>query len=217
MAFPTLTDKSTVQHSIQASALEALAHFSTSDLSIVLPETPRQLLALLVQDPRPAHAYLLCAMMREEIDTMRRGLFKGTALPSAPTHQDAKAIAREKLEQQLTTLHEHWSQGVITPSLCSTGAIAALHCTPMMIDAPLAARLVIDLVRDIDFSGGYLWRLCAIPSWTTFFRNILGQDNAARAGEIANKCYLGICDQLQVSRIPAEIGNLILAMTGKYR
>ncbi|RKP06024.1 hypothetical protein THASP1DRAFT_32151 [Thamnocephalis sphaerospora] len=209
LAFPTADTHAVQDDTVRAAALDALAQFSTADLAVVMPETSRQLLSLIIDDPQPAHARLLTTLMRDEVHVMRRGLFKGASSALATSkHQRASAAAREQLEQYLAKLHESWSMGEISPSLCSAGALAAMHHTEEMIDASLAARLVCDLARDANFSEGLLWRLGAVPSWITFFRRILGDDNATRAGQVANACYQGICDQLAASRIPAEIGNL---------
>ncbi|KAL9552159.1 hypothetical protein MBANPS3_003915 [Mucor bainieri] len=226
-------------------AMLALSAFSAQDMAAVLPEKA----ADYVQHATPADDHpienqecVLATLMSNELDHMRRGLFKEEASKKQAsssssssndtsqqqqqhhTTNDAGHVVGEREAEIQALLSQLWEDARVAPGLRSGYAIAMLHTlqskdtTPALQDMSKAKwyRFMVTSFTDVSLTDHLLLRVSSIDAWKTFFQNALFRD-AAQNNEVEAMVSVLIKDllaRLERSTVPGVTCNIAMAITG---
>lgn len=212
----------------------ALSQFSAQDMAAVLPEKAAEYIQHATPtDDHPIenqHA-VLATLMSNELDHMRRGLFKEEAskkqvAPSTSNKQhitnDAGHVVGERELEIEALLSQLWEDARVAPGLRSGYAIAMLH-TLQSKDAPTKTlqdmsktkwyRFMVTSFTDVSLTDHLLLRVSSIGSWKSFFQNAL----SSAKNELEAMVSLLVKDllaRLERSTVPGVTCNIAMAITG---
>ncbi|GAN03098.1 hypothetical protein MAM1_0034c02549 [Mucor ambiguus] len=222
-------DKCAAQH-----AMLALSKFSAQDMATVLPEKAAEY----VQHATPADDYpidnqqwVLTALMSNELDHMRRGLFKeeGSKKQTTPstsskqhiTNDAGHVVGERELEIQ-ALLSKLWEDARVAPGLRSGYAIAMLH-TLQSKEAPTKTlqdmsktkwyRFMVTSFTDVSLTDHLLLRVSSIGSWKSFFQNALS-DAKNELETMVSVLVKDLLARLERSTVPGVTCNIAMAITG---
>lgn len=212
----------------------ALSKFSAQDVATVLPEKAAEYVhhATPTDDhPIENQGLVLATLMSNELDHMRRGLFKEEAgkKPSTPaisskqhTTNDAGNVVGEREAELQAMLVQLWEDARVAPGLRSGYAIAMLH-TLQSKEAPTKTlqdmskakwyRFMVTSFTDVSLTDHLLLRVSSISSWKSFFQNALSEAKQELEGMVSVlvKDLLG---RLERSTVPGVTCNIAMALTG---
>ncbi|KAF1807541.1 hypothetical protein FB192DRAFT_1356280 [Mucor lusitanicus] len=215
-------------------AMLALSKFSAQDVATVLPEKAAEYVyhATPTDDhPIENQGLVLATLMSNELDHMRRGLFKEEAgkKPSTPaisskqhTTNDAGNVVGEREAELQAMLVQLWEDARVAPGLRSGYAIAMLH-TLQSKEAPTKTlqdmskakwyRFMVTSFTDVSLTDHLLLRVSSISSWKSFFQNALSEAKQELEGMVSVlvKDLLG---RLERSTVPGVTCNIAMALTG---
>lgn len=223
-------DKHAARH-----AMLALSKFSAQDIAAVLPEKAAEY----VQHTTPADDHpnenqhlVLATLMSNELDHMRRGLFKEEASkkPAASTTgnkqqitNDAGHIVGERESEIQGMLSQIWEDARVAPGLRSGYAIAMLHTLqsketlvkPTLQDMSKTKwyRFMITSFTDVSLTDHLLLRVSSIGSWKSFFQNALS-DAKNELEAIVSLLVKDLLARLERSTVPGVTCNIVIAITG---
>ncbi|KAK4517263.1 Transcription factor [Mucor velutinosus] len=221
------------QHAAQHAML-ALSKFSAQDMAIVLPEKAAEY----VQHATPTDDHpienqhlVLATLMSNELDHMRRGLFKEenskkqvTSSTSSKQHitNDAGHVVGEHEIEIQALLSQLWEDARVAPGLRSGYAIAMLY-TLNSRDAPTKTlqdmsktkwyRFMVTSFTDVSLTDHLLLRVSSIGSWKSFFQNALS-DTKNELEAMASILVKDLLARLERSTVPGVTCNIAMAITG---
>lgn len=220
-------------------AVYALADFPASDIAIILPEKAMDyVLQCTPKDGKPnknQHKVLI-TLMSNELDHMRRGLFK----EEVKQQQKIAAIVEEKEKAEVTneageivgereaamelSFIDCWEEARVAPGLRSGYATAILHIlesdhkpdmtTMEAISKTKWYRCMVTSFTDVSLTDHLLVRVSSIKSWEAFFKNSISK--TGNDMEIIVSLVLkDLLSRLERSTVPGVTCNIFLAVTGK--
>lgn len=221
-------------------AVYALSDFPAQDIAIILPEKAMDyVLQCTPNDGKPnknQHEVLI-TLMSNELDHMRRGLFK----EEMKQQQKATALAEEKEKAEVTneageivgereiametSFLNSWEEARVAPGLRSGYATAILHIlesetkpeatTMEAISRTKWYRCMVTSFTDVSLTDHLLIRVSSIKSWEAFFKNSLsGTGNDMEI--IVSLVLKDLLSRLERSTVPGVTCNIFLAITGKH-
>ncbi len=211
-------------------ALLALSKFPAQDITIILPE---KAMDYIVQCKINKNQHkVLATLMSNELDHMRRGLFKEEVKQQQKVEQvtqeqninEAGEVVGQR-EKEIESLFIHSCENVrVAPGLRSGYANAMLHILDnennIAVESTMEAisktkwyRHMITLFTDVSLTDHLLIRVSSIQSWEAFFKNALkGSEHDMEA--IVQLVLKDLLSRLERSTVPGITCNTILAMTG---
>lgn len=217
-------------------ALDALSHFSAQDMSTILPEKAMEYIIQCTEDePNPNQHKVLVTLMSNELDHMRRGLFKAefkqqkTAVEIDPvqkkeiTNEAGEVVGERELDMAASFI-ESWEDARVAPGLRSGYASAILHILEYKdvlekqvsmesISKTKWYRCMITSFTDVSLTDHLLVRVSSVQSWKTFFKNALsGTENEMEA--TVSVLLKDLLARLERSTVPGVTCNVALALTG---
>ncbi|KAI8645057.1 hypothetical protein BD408DRAFT_382648 [Parasitella parasitica] len=217
-------------------AMLALSDFSAQDMASILPEKASDYVqaAAPVDDcPNKSQHLVLATLMSNELDHMRRGLFKEeanrkqTASIAAgsrkQTTNDAGQVVGEREGELQAMLSQLWEDARVAPGLRSGYAIAMLYTLnsrdaptkPTLEDVSKAKwyRFMVTSFTDVSLTDHLLLRVSSIDSWKAFFQNALSEaKNELEA--IVSVLLNDLSARLERSTVPGVTCNIAMAITG---
>lgn len=220
-------------------AVYALAEFSAQDIAIILPEKAMDYVLQCTPKggkPNKNQHKVLITLMSNELDHMRRGLFK----EEAKQQQKIVAIVEEKEKAEISneageivgerevamelSFINSWEEARVAPGLRSGYATAILHIlesknnpdttTMESISKTKWYRCMVTSFTDVSLTDHLLIRISSIKSWEVFFKNALsGTENDMEI--IVSLVLKDLLSRLERSTVPGVTCNITLAMTGK--
>lgn len=220
-------------------ALEALANFPAQDISTVLPEKAIDyILQCTNGKPNKNQHKVLVTLMSNELDHMRRGLFKGEAKQqntavedqnhkTQVTNEEGEVIGERELAMASSFIN-NWEDTRVAPGLRSGYASAILHIidpenspdsvkgvTMETISKTKWYRCMVTSFTDVSLTDHLMIRVSSIQSWKTFFKNALsGTENDMET--IVSLVLKDLLSRLERSTVPGVTCNITLALTGKF-
>lgn len=221
--------------------MKALASFPAQDIATILPEKASEYVKSVTPEddhPNSNQPFLLATLVSNELEHMRRGLFKeeNTSRQSVePVMSDTKRIVNDagrpvgELELELRhKFTENWENARVAPGLRSGYAIAMLH----MIDLPPTPtiqskdetwnaigktkwyRFMMTQFTDVSLTDHLLLRISSVGSWQTFFKNTLLADSQNDVEAMVSLLVQDLWSRLERSTVPGVTCNIALAITG---
>lgn len=225
-------DKGAANH-----AMLALSDFSAQDIASILPEKAVEYVqnATPTDDcPNENQHLVLATLMSNELDHMRRGLFKEEASKKqasaeAPTlnkrqiTNDAGQVVGERELEIQAMLSQIWEDARVAPGLRSGYAIAMLH-TLRSKGPPVKStledmsktkwyRFMITSFTDVSLTDHLLLRVSSIGSWKSFFQNALS-DSKIGVEDMVSILSKDLLARLERSTVPGVTCNIAMAITG---
>lgn len=219
-------------------AVDALSDFSAQDIATILPEKAMDYIVQCTPKegkPNKNQHKVLVTLMSNELDHMRRGLFK----EEAKNQQNMTVMAEEKANSDITneageivgerevametSFINNWEEARVAPGLRSGYATAILHIlegttkpatiTMEAISKTKWHRCMVTLFTDVSLTDHLLIRVSSIKSWEAFFKNALsGAENDLEV--IVSLVLKDLLSRLERSTVPGVTCNITLAMTG---
>lgn len=209
--------------------LEALSHFSVNDISTLLPEKANDYLSVVLESNMPNKSYeqVLVKLMSNELDHMRRGLFKEEKTTSkqaeAVQKKDSNSIGDR--EREIGNMFmEKWSEGHVAPGLRAGYAIGILYISNFSTESvpghSLEAisktkwyRTMVTSFTDVTLTDHLLVRVSSISSWQAFFHAVF-KGKEVEVESITAILLKDLLSRLERSTVPGVSSNILLAMTG---
>ncbi|KAI8375120.1 hypothetical protein BD560DRAFT_422676 [Blakeslea trispora] len=211
---------------IASYALEALACFPSRDIQMILPEKASDYLQQLVtNEPNPSQSVLLTTLVSDELDHMRRGLFKQDNHSIKPTEgeetvrNDRGQVIAERESELENIFKTQWEEARVAPGLRSGYALARLHT---MHETSVGTtdmskshwyRLMVTCFTDISLTDHLLVRVSSVMAWKSFFKNALKQVGHELEATVS-LLVKDLCRRLEHSTVPGATCNIFLALTG---
>lgn len=221
-------------------ALLALSNFSAQDIASILPEKAAEY----IQNATPANDcpnenqdLVLAALMSNELDHMRRGLFKEedssskkrtlattteAAVKKQTTNDAGQVVGERELEIQ-AMFSQLWEDARVAPGLRSGYAIAMLYTLnnkdtqvkPSMeyISKTKWYRFMVTSFTDVSLTDHLLLRVSSIGSWKSFFQHALS-DARNELEAIVSILVQDLLARLERSTVPGVTCNIAIAITG---
>lgn len=211
-------------------ALLALSKFPAQDITVILPEKAMDYIVQCTSNENQHK--VLATLMSNELDHMRRGLFKeeGTKQKvevqqhkASNTNEAGEVVGERELEMEAAFVNS-WEEARVAPGLRAGYANAMLHileseptqgATMEAISKTRWYRYMITLFTDVSLTDHLLVRVSSVKSWETFFRNAL-KGSEADMEKIVQFVLKDLLSRLERSTVPGVTCNIFLAMTGKY-
>jgi hypothetical protein len=223
-------DKDAASH-----AMLALADFSAQDMASILPEKAADYVTKACNGPIEHQDLVLAALMSNELDHMRRGLFKeeATAITKQPAaiekkqttvNEAGQAVGEREIDLQ-TMFVSLWEDARVAPGLRSGYAIALLH----ILDQPAGKeardtleaisktkwyRFMITSFTDVSLTDHLLLRVSSVGSWEAFFKHVLS-DSKSDMEVIVGVLLKDLMARLERSTVPGVTCNIFMAIIGK--
>lgn len=220
-------------------ALDALSNFPAQDIATILPEKAMDyILQCTNGKPNKNQHKVLVTLMSNELDHMRRGLFKGEAKQQKaviedPAHKiqatnEGGEIVGERELAMASSFINSWDDTRVAPGLRSGYASAILHiidqanspdnvkgATMEDISKTKWYRCMVTSFTDVSLTDHLMIRVSSIQSWKTFFKNALSRtENDMEA--IVSFVLKDLLLRLERSTVPGVTCNITLALTGKF-
>ncbi|GAA5812128.1 hypothetical protein MFLAVUS_005578 [Mucor flavus] len=218
-------------------ALDALSNFPAQDIASILPEKAMDyILQCTNGKPNKNQHKVLVTLMSNELDHMRRGLFKGEAkqqqtLVEDPAHKiqvknEGGEVVGERELAMASSFINSWDDTRVAPGLRSGYASAILHIidqvnnpdnvkgvTMEAISKTKWYRCMVTSFTDVSLTDHLMIRVSSIQSWKTFFKNALsGTENDMEV--IVSFVLKDLLSRLERSTVPGVTCNITLALTG---
>ncbi|CAO3663134.1 unnamed protein product [Rhizopus stolonifer] len=208
-------------------ALEALSHFSSNDISTILPEKAKDYLPVVLESrtPNKSYEHVLVKLMSNELDHMRRGLFKEESNKQTESVKKRGVNQIGEREREIERIFtEKWLEGHVAPGLRAGYATGILHISDFSsepvpehsiqsVSKTKWYRTMVTSFTDITLTDHLLIRVSSISSWQSFFQAVLkGKEVAAES--IASILLSDLLSRLERSTVPGVSSNVLLAMTG---
>jgi hypothetical protein len=215
-------------------AMIALADFSAQDMASILPEKAGDYVAKACNKPIRHQDLVLAALMSNELDHMRRGLFKeettstikqpvATEKKSITVNEAGQAVGEREMDLQ-TKFVSLWEDARVAPGLRSGYAIALLHTldqpttkeaqtTLEIISKTKWYRFMITSFTDVSLTDHLLLRVSSIGSWEAFFKHALA-DAESDMETIVGVLLKDLLSRLERSTVPGVTCNIFIAMIG---
>ncbi|KAI7899540.1 uncharacterized protein BX663DRAFT_554946 [Cokeromyces recurvatus] len=190
---PLLSDEEAAEY-----AIKSLAEFPAQDIMSVLPEKAPECVQILSEFTKGGDL-VLAKLMSNELDHMRRGLFKQQDTVKTHTTED---IGRQLLEV--------WETGRVPPGLRSGYTMAVLQAVHQ---EPKWYRFMVTAFTDVTLTDHLLLRLSSIDMWESFFRRNALEEFKKDEEQVAN-LVKDLMVRLEKSTIPGVTCNIMLAITG---
>lgn len=211
-------------------ALLALSKFPAQDITVILPEKAMDYIVQCTSNENQHK--VLATLMSNELDHMRRGLFKeeGTKQKvevqrqqgeASHTNEAGEVVGERELEMEAAFVNS-WEEARVAPGLRAGYANAMLHileseptqgATMEAISKTKWYRYMVTLFTDVSLTDHLLVRVSSIKSWETFFRNAL-KGSEADMEKIVQLVLKDLLSRLERSTVPGVTCNIFLAMTG---
>ncbi|CEP18089.1 hypothetical protein [Parasitella parasitica] len=217
-------------------AMVALSDFPAQDIASILPEKASDYVqnATPADDcPNKSQHLVFATLISNELDHMRRGLFKEeankrqTAAAYADSRKQAsndagQVVGVRELELQ-AMLFQLWEDARVAPGLRSGYAIAMLYTlnskdaqtnhTLEEISKTKWYRFMVTSFTDVSLTDHLLLRVSSVGSWKIFFQNALsGAKNELEA--IVSVLLKDLSARLERSTVPGVTCNIAMAITG---
>lgn len=209
--------------------LEALSHFSVNDISTLLPEKANDYLSAILESnmPNKSYEHVLVKLMSNELDHMRRGLFK----EEKTTNKQAEVVQKKDnnsigdREREIGNMFmEKWSEGHVAPGLRAGYAIGILYISNFSTEPvpghSLEAisktkwyRTMVTSFTDVTLTDHLLVRISSISSWQAFFHAVF-KGKEVEVESITAILLKDLLSRLERSTVPGVSSNILLAMTG---
>ncbi|KAI9255310.1 hypothetical protein BY458DRAFT_520410 [Sporodiniella umbellata] len=208
-------------------ALEALSRFSSNDISKILPEKSRDYLDMILDsnEPNKSYKHILVKLMSNELNHMRRGLFKEESnKPAEPVPKRKTTRVGEQEREFGRIFAEKLSEGHVAPGLRAGYAMGILEILDFSSEASSEHtlesiaktrwyRTMITSFTDITLTDHLLVRVSSISSWDSFFQSVLnGKEVDVEA--ISSILLKDLLTRLERSTVPGVSSNILLAITG---
>ncbi|RCI03918.1 hypothetical protein CU098_000747, partial [Rhizopus stolonifer] len=219
-------DQEAAQH-----AMYALSHFPAQDISTILPEKATDYIQKIISpsdQPNAKQHLLLATLISNELDHMRRGLFKEEAVSikqhvsnqeQQVTNDLGQVVSERELELQ-TMFKTQWEDARVAPGLRSGYTIAMLNTMDfsdknMMEDMSKTHwyRFMVTSFTDISLTDHLLLRVSSLESWESFFRTAL-ETAGNKTEAIVSALVKDLLVRLERSTVPGVTCNIFLALTG---
>ncbi|CAG8528124.1 16440_t:CDS:10 [Funneliformis mosseae] len=224
--------------------LIAITRFSVTEILFeYFPESPKILLDQIFnsQDLVKIEEWrlLFSKFVSYEIDSMRRGLFKGiTGRAGSKSSIGLESENFLKVKQRLTLVGseivDDWESGRLNPGLRVGIALASLRCfkPPIIeesedesvkpnihVESSRFYKLLTNAIQDITLTDHWIIRVGCVAEWNNFFvmglQEVLSKTNEQSDGESIVKSLIeDLMKRLIDARFPAVTQNVIFAITG---
>lgn len=215
-------------------AMLALADFSAQDMASVLPEKVANFVMKACDNPIEHQDCVMAALISNELDHMRRGLFKEEATSTTKqsvvtekkhtTMNEAGQAVGEREADLQTMFVNLWEDARVAPGLRSGYAIALLNTldqptskeagnTLEVISKTKWYRFMITSFTDISLTDHLLLRISSVGSWESFFKHALS-DAERDMESIVGILLKDLLSRLERSTVPGVTCNILMAMIG---
>ncbi|RUS31202.1 hypothetical protein BC938DRAFT_478274 [Jimgerdemannia flammicorona] len=213
---------------VRTAALTALARFPASDIMTVLVDSPKRLIASLLNHSGPQHAGVLSRLLQHEVECMRRGLFKAAAerekdkanvaLEGDEVRQGGQALADVTLSA--------WDGGTVNPGLRSGYAMAVLFAFGSAKDRKAEGegqglksgrfrRYLQTALADVAAPDHLLVRVAAVGGWAALFEAVVRGVWEEDGGEqLVEEMVVELRKELEGATVPSVCANVVLALAG---
>ncbi|CAI2165552.1 14383_t:CDS:10 [Funneliformis geosporum] len=224
--------------------LKAITLFSVTEILFeFFPESPKILLDQIFNNKGLVKIeewrLLLSKFVSYEIDSMRRGVFKGiTGRAGSKSSIILESENFLKVKQRLTLIGseivDDWESGRLNPGLRVGIALASLRCFKppineesenelvkhdIHVESSRFYKLLTNAIQDISLTDHWIIRVGCVAEWNNFFvmglQEVLSKTNEPSDGEnIVKSLMEDLMKRLIDARFPAVFQNVILAITG---